>query len=152
MNRANPTRFASEGLPPEDWNLMFDAVVEKLQQCVCAAPAPAPATCATVEDCVRSLGLLRAALGQERGKLTFVEAQLRDTCAALATARVELRDAQASELHAQHLSQHDSLTELPNRSQFRRRLDDALGAWRWAGAADGAGRAVPGPGRLQVHQ
>ena len=75
-----------------------------------------------------SLKLLRAALGQDRDHLRCIEARLKDTSAALATARAELSEARAGELRAHQLSQHDSLTEMPNRTQFRRRLDDALGA------------------------
>ena len=148
MPHAATTRSGTDGMPSHDWDLLFDAVAVKLRHCV--RDLPALALRATVEDCARSLELLRAALGQQRGYLRHVEAQLCDTSAALATARAELGDARAGELHAQHLSQHDSLTELPNRSQFTRRLDDALGA----GPVPPSALAVLCllPGRLQAHQ
>lgn len=113
-------------MPPEDWDLLFDAAASRLRQHAGDAVA-APAR-AAVEDCVQSLDLLHAALGEERSKLRRLKLELRQTHAALAAAQAGLATAQESERQARHLSQHDSLTELPNRSQFRRRLDDALDA------------------------
>ena len=49
-----------------------------------------------------------------------------DAQAALAQARAELAGTQAQESRARHLALHDELTQLPNRSFFRERMEHAL--------------------------
>lgn len=121
---ASTTQYEDDGIARDDWDALFDAVAVTLRQC--AHEASALAVHATVEHCVQSLELLRAALGHERGYLRQIEIQLQETSAALDIARTALSESRAGELRAHNLSQHDSLTELPNRSQFRRRLEDGI--------------------------
>lgn len=78
-------------MPPEDWDLLFHAVGQRLRHCV-QDPAVLPLR-AQVEDCVQALELLHAALEQERGYVRRLENQLRETCAALAAARAEATQA-----------------------------------------------------------
>jgi diguanylate cyclase (GGDEF)-like protein len=54
-----------------------------------------------------------------RNELACSQAELRRT-------RIELQHARTSEQQARHQALHDSLTELPNRSCFRQRLDHDL--------------------------
>jgi diguanylate cyclase (GGDEF)-like protein len=58
-------------------------------------------------------------LQQLRNELACSQAELRRT-------RIELQHAHSSEQQARHQALHDSLTELPNRSCFRQRLDRDL--------------------------
>jgi diguanylate cyclase (GGDEF)-like protein len=58
-------------------------------------------------------------LQQLRNELACSRAELRRT-------RIELQHAHSSEQQARHQALHDSLTELPNRSCFRQRLDRDL--------------------------
>lgn len=88
MPTVNTPRSGADGMPPDDWDLLFDAVAWRLRQC--AHEAPALNVRATLEDCVRSLELLHAALGQERGYIRRIEARLQDACAMLDSARAEL--------------------------------------------------------------
>lgn len=117
MPAANDARSASDGMLPEDWDLLHRAVTERLRS---VAQSPAAACVRdVVEECVHELERLHAMLAQERAGLRRLETQLHNC-------RTELQASHASERRANFLAQHDSLTQLPNRSQFRRRVDDAL--------------------------
>lgn len=124
MRRADDSRRPPGRVPPADWNLLFEAVMLRLREWTGQHSAQTGG--ATIDDCLRSMDLLRAALDHERDDFRNVRAELSRTRADLAASRAELSAAQAAERAAWHQSQHDGLTELPNRSQFRRRLDDAL--------------------------
>lgn len=94
MSRARETRQPGS-IPPEDWDLLFDAVAWRLLQSARDAMA-APAR-AAVEDCVKSLELLHVALVQERGNLCRIELELLQARAALAAAQAELVNSQRGE-------------------------------------------------------
>jgi diguanylate cyclase (GGDEF)-like protein len=111
-------------MPPDDWNLLHHAVVGRLRLTL-IEPEAAPVR-AAVEDCMSALDLLHDALAQERGYMQRVETELKQHCSDLAALRAKLAESQAGERRAQHQAQHDSLTTLPNRGQFHRKLDDAL--------------------------
>ena len=120
---AGPFLRASMGRPcpheMADWELLLDAVKTRLTSSAGSAPA--------VFDCVHDLDLLQGLLAHDLGRLQRLELELFDTQTAVAQARAELAGTRAGEQRARHLAQHDSLTQLPNRSHFRERLDDALG-------------------------
>jgi hypothetical protein len=96
MSAAGSPRRRGHGMPPEDWDVLFHAVAFQLRHCV--QQPPALPLRAQVEDCVHSLELLHDALAQERGDMRRIEAQLRQTCAALAATRAELARAQQQPL------------------------------------------------------
>ncbi|MDL2336893.1 MAG: GGDEF domain-containing protein [Pseudomonadota bacterium] len=117
MTGATGARRNSDRMPHEEWDLLCDAVAERLRRSV-EKPA-ATSVRAAVNGCAQDLKVLQAALTLERGYLRRIETELNET-------RAELAASHANERDAQYMAQHDSLTALPNRSQFRRRLDDAL--------------------------
>jgi diguanylate cyclase (GGDEF)-like protein len=117
MPEVRSPRSSLDGMPSEDWDLLCDAIAERLRS-IAQDPAAAPVR-AAVDDCAHELELLHEALSGERGYLRRIESQLQQM-------RDELAAAHASERHAQYLAQHDALTMLPNARQFSRRLDDAL--------------------------
>ncbi len=133
MSGSGTTRRSSDGMTPEDWDLLFDAVANRLERCI-HAPQARPMHEA-VNDCVQALKQLHGELSGQRGYLRRIESQLSESCAALAAVRAELAEARISERRAQHVAQHDGLTALPNSAHFRRRLDDALGAGQLGGPA-----------------
>jgi hypothetical protein len=52
-----------------DWNLMFDAVVERLHRCVAGAEVPHE----VLQDCVQALSSLRRAIDGERARRGLAE-------------------------------------------------------------------------------
>ncbi len=124
MSGTGSTWRGNDGITPEDWDLLFDAVADRLERCT-RAPQAQPMR-DVVQDCVQALQLLHGELNGQRLYLQRIESQLAESCAALAAVRAELADTRISEMLARHLAQHDGLTALPNNSHFRRRLDDAL--------------------------
>ncbi len=113
MSPALDTRRTSDRMLPEDWDLIFDAVVWRLRQHACTA-APARVR-AAVEDCVQSLDMLHAELAQDRGHMRCIELELRQTRAELTAAKAEL--AGAGEARPRQLAGHDDgQPTRPNRS------------------------------------
>ena len=90
-----------------------------------------------VQECADDLFIVNETLAEEireRKKLEFKLAVSGDD---LADAQAELSDSQAQERRSRHLSLHDVLTGLPNRSLFNDRLENALAlakrhTWRLA--------------------
>ena len=107
MSHASDNRRNSGHMPPDDWDLLFDAVAWRLRKNASGTMA-APAL-ATVEDCLQTLDMLRAELAPERDYLRRIELELRQTRAALAAAQTELTVSHVGERRAWH----DSLTALP---------------------------------------
>jgi diguanylate cyclase (GGDEF)-like protein len=112
-------------MPPGDWRLMFDAVMDRAGRLVASQESPGK----ELHDCLDALGTLRGQLGQqttgacEAPSLLRTHRELTDQLAAV---QAELTALRLSEGRARHLARHDALTELPNRRQFCNRLDDAL--------------------------
>jgi len=77
-------------------------------------------------DCLAALARVQAELAQAQGRNRRLEREVREAQAALAKARAELVGTRAEGLLAQHQARHDGLTQLPNRSFFLERLDDAV--------------------------
>jgi len=125
---ANPrsTLFPTADLPQGDRDLLVGAIAERLRFSAGEPDSAAAVMRETVLECAQALEQLRAALGDRRTRGGSIELELREAYAALAAAGVELAGTQVRERRARHLSQHDGLTSLPNRSYFRARLDDAL--------------------------
>lgn len=117
---------AEFGMPAQDWDLLLAVVAERLRRC--DDPMPASDMRHDLHLCAHALKLLQTALHGERDRVCRVEAELLDAMTQLAATRQELHHTRASELDALQQSQFDSLTELPNRRHFHRRLEDALRA------------------------
>jgi diguanylate cyclase (GGDEF)-like protein len=131
--------MAPPGLPLDDafadWGDLLSAVNARLRLTVGKRPAAASQpqahdTAGRVRDCVlecaAALDHLHATLTQEIGRRQQLEREIFDARTALAFARAELVGTQDGERRARHLSLHDGLTSLPNRSFFHERLDRAL--------------------------
>lgn len=121
--RSLPPWVAS--IPPQDCDLLFRAVTQKLQ--ASGQQIPTPHARDLFDECMKSLGMLHAAQHVQLQHLRKLEGQLQATQAALTKAQAELSATRASERDAQDLSMQDSLTNLPNRRHFYRRANDALG-------------------------
>ncbi|HOX68016.1 MAG TPA: GGDEF domain-containing protein [Burkholderiaceae bacterium] len=117
MTRATGARRNSDRMPHEEWDSLCANVAGRLRGSA-EHPAAAPVREELIA-CAQDLEVLRAALLQEQGHLSRIEAELNEARATLAVAHARERD-------AQYMAQHDSLTDLPNRRHFCRRLDDAL--------------------------
>lgn len=90
-----------------------------------------------VQECADDLSLVNEALVDEIRERKKLEARLADSNDQLADTQAELSDSQVQEKRARHLSLHDVLTGLPNRSLFNDRLENALAlakrhTWRLA--------------------
>jgi hypothetical protein len=94
MDHASDLRPTADGLSPADWDLLYDAVVERFRDCLCG-PALERMR-AAVEQGVQALDLLHAALLQERDHLRRVEAELQATRAELLVAQAGPPDGSAS--------------------------------------------------------
>lgn len=125
------------------WELLMGAVTARLRDTVgvswasAAAPRSPQAVAqvqASVRECAAALDQLKGAMQQELQRCHVLERQLGLANEALAQAKADLLGTQDGERRARHLALHDGLTELPNRSFFRERLDQAL-----------APAAAPGP-------
>ena len=128
-------------LPPdavlEDCDDLLSALTQRLRSTVGACSVPgtsgrgqrgaAGRVQASVLECAAALERLQSSLADEFGRHRRLELEVLDVRAALARASAELVGTRAGERRARHLSLHDGLTLLPNRTFFRQRLDDALG-------------------------
>ena len=80
----------------------------------------------TVLECAADLGSLPLTDPSELEHLEHLRMKLFDANTALAQARSELAGTRAGEMTALYQAMHDSLTELPNREFFAKRLKAAL--------------------------
>lgn len=126
------TSTTTTGLPPQDWQALFQAVNARLQRCAefspgqDHAPRGADALRTQVLECVQALTTLQAQVADEHARHA---AALRDLARAEAKAAElhhELATARAGERVALRQAQHDSLTRLPNRDGFNQRLQQEL--------------------------
>ncbi len=79
-----------------------------------------------VKECADDLSLVNQALAQEIRQRKKLERELAGSKLDLADSQAELSDTQMQEKAARHLSLHDALTGLPNRTLFSDRLNNAL--------------------------
>ena len=123
-------------IPMQDWNLLLDAVKDRLRQVVGAPSEPLPAAGFTpdasrrvqssVLECIDALDLLQMSLIHALGRRQFLEDAFRTAQAELLETRADLAGTQAGERQARHQSLHDGLTLLPNRRYFLEQLERAV--------------------------
>lgn len=86
----------------------------------------------SIRDCATALDQLHRTISHELVKSSQLKLDVVQAQSALARQHVELIGTRAQERRARHMSRHDSLTLLPNRSYFSQRLTQALDAERVA--------------------
>ena len=102
------------------WDALVAALTQRWQQ-------------SGMSECVQALQSLHGTLVAELQRCHQMELSLFDARTALAQAQAELAGTQAGERLARHLSQHDALTALPNRTHFCAQLEAALNVAREQG-------------------
>ncbi|HYH44000.1 MAG TPA: GGDEF domain-containing protein [Burkholderiales bacterium] len=90
-----------------------------------------------VQECADDLSFVNETLTEEIRERRKLESKFAEIKGELADAQSDLSDSLTKEQHARHLSLHDGLTGLPNRSLFNDRLENALAlakrhSWRLA--------------------
>ena len=133
---AHPLRpNSSADLAVDDWDMLFDAVKDRIRSTVSEQPlVPNDLSAhdtttrvrACVLECVAALDQLHTMLTQERARRRQLETEVLEVRIALAQTLAELVGTQAGEWQACHLAQHDALTALPNRSFFFEQLEHEL--------------------------
>lgn len=123
--RSASRRASGDGAAP-DADLLLASIAGRLRGCVESLPSTAEEVRELVHDCARALDQLRPGLTQERGYGQRIERELQEVRSALAAARLDLIGTRDGERRALHLAEHDSLTGLPNRGCFDKRLEEAL--------------------------
>ncbi|MDP1900869.1 MAG: GGDEF domain-containing protein [Rubrivivax sp.] len=120
-----------DGMPPDDWGALFDAVTARLQRlagrddaALALLGGAEPHT--PLQECVDALQQLHQQLGQGLQGDVGLRAELAAVCAQLVHTRNELAQAQVDRQHAEHAALHDVLTRLPNRGHFHARLASSL--------------------------
>lgn len=148
MPHGLPPRSAT--LQMDDWMALFEAVKSRLLATALAGPPnPSgaqwlarpdgvalrtprrPSLQTELQDCVRALDQLQQMLPQLGSGGTGFGSSGQDEAllmiqSALARSQQDLAQAQAATQQASHRALHDGLTTLPNRDNFRQRLDQAL--------------------------
>ncbi len=109
---------------PGDWDALFHAVAERLNQL--SRGSAGTGRLPSLDDCVASLAQLQRQLrsglhGHER-----LHADLSATQTQLLRTQAELTQTRLEQQRAQHRALHDPLTQLPNRLHFQERLEATL--------------------------
>ncbi|OYQ41826.1 hypothetical protein CHU94_05510 [Rhodoferax sp. TH121] len=119
-----------------DWDHMLNAVKLRLNLTVGELSAQGHGQtdnhvlsrfCISVLECVESLDALQTRLDCELDRNALLKLEMLETQSALLQARKELLGTRAGERRARHSAEHDSLTQLPNRSYFENQLQHAMG-------------------------
>lgn len=128
---AHPPPQQADAQPQEaeismpDWNLLLDAVKDRLRQVVgvptallqaaVLAPDVARRVQSSVLECIDALNLLQVSMVHAQDRRQFLEDALRVAQVELVQTRADLAGIRAGEMEALDLSLHDGLTLLPNR-------------------------------------